>query len=325
MDPMHLSASSSEQIINNNHAHAENTAVTGNILLGIWRLIDPKISLASISSIFLGTCIAASVGSIHWGWLALTVAGIFFLEAAKNASGEVFDYEADMGVNDEDQSPFSGGKRVIVDGLMTSRQTFAVAALFYLHGIAAGFVITFYREPLIFVIGLIGVGLAYFYNAPPAKLSYRGFGELAVAVTYGPLICCGTYLVQRHTLPTDVILLSLPLGILIAAFLVINEFPDRNADLAAGKKNLVVRLSRNSAEWLFMTMIIVAYLLLLVLPVVGLNEGIRLGIIGMPFGIMAAIRLMQKNKTTEIIPAQKWTLISFVLAALGSGLGLLIT
>jgi len=323
MESAHPSASSTHHPIGDKYTSGTSTHKNSNMLLGIWRLCDPKISLASLSSMFLGTCAAAVAGPIHWGWLALTMIGIVCLEAAKNASGEVFDLEADMAVDEKDISPFSGGKRVIVDGLMTKEQTSACAALFYLHGIIAGLLIFAFREPGILFVGLMGVGLAYFYNAPPAKLSYRGFGEIAVAITYGPLICSGTYLVQQNRLPMEVILLSIPIGILISAFLVINEFPDRKADRAAGKKNLVVRLNENNAEWLFIAMIFAAYFLLLALPYFRIADQVRIGLIGLPFGIMAAIRLMQTRETVRIIPAQKWTLISFVLAALGSGLGLL--
>src|SRR3990172_12964467 len=83
---------------------------------GLWRLADPKISLASISSVFLGSAIAVADGPLHWGWLAVTVAGILAIEVAKNAAGEIVDYDSgtDVKVAPGDRSPFSGGKRVMV-------------------------------------------------------------------------------------------------------------------------------------------------------------------------------------------------------------------
>jgi UbiA prenyltransferase family len=105
-----------------------------------------------------------------------------------------------------------------------------MAAIFYALGVAAGLAIVAFREPSVLWLGLGGVFLAYFYHAPPFQLSYRGFGELAVAFAYGPLITCGTYLVQRRAISPEVALLSLPLGLLIAAFLWINEFPDCKAE-----------------------------------------------------------------------------------------------
>ncbi len=296
------------------------------LISGLWRLCDPKISMASISSMFLGTCLAATSGKIDLMWLALTVIGILALEAAKNASGEVYDYDsgADLAVAEEDRSPYSGGKRVIVDGLMSRTQTIVSGAIFYLSGITIGLLIFIQREPAILIVGIAGVLLAFFYHAPPVKLSYRGLGEIAVATVYGPLICCGTYLVQRNEISAEAIFLSIPLGFLIAAFLVINEFPDRKADLSAHKMNLVVRLGVQKSKWLFFALVATAYLGIMILPLVGLTINVWLGLIGLPFGFSAARRLKSIKQTSEIIPAQRWTLFSFCLAAFGCGTGLII-
>ena len=114
-----------------------------NFRLGLWRLADPKISLASMASLFLGACAAAAEGPLHWGWLALTVLGIFCIEVAKNASGEIFDFDSgtDPSVAPEHLTPFSGGKRVLVEALLTRSQTIGIAAVFYLLGIVIGMVI----------------------------------------------------------------------------------------------------------------------------------------------------------------------------------------
>jgi 1,4-dihydroxy-2-naphthoate octaprenyltransferase len=207
---------------------------------------------------------------------------------------------------------------------MNRQQTIVTAAVFYILGITAGLAIVFYHEPKIFIVGLIGVTFAYFYNAPPLKLSYRGFGELAVAITYGPLICCGTYLVLCHKLPAAVVALSVPLGILIAAFLVINEFPDRKADLGARKMNLVVQLGEKRAGQLYMVMIVTAFVGILFLPQTGLPNTVWLGFIGLPFGAASARRVVATKETVSLIPAQHWMLMSFVLTAVGLGIGLLV-
>src|SRR5688572_26092283 len=148
---------------------------------GVARLSDPKITLASAASMLLGAAAAARHGAIDWGWLALTVAGIFFLETAKNASGEVVDFAsgADQGVAPEDRSPFSGGKRVIVDGLLSVRETAVVAGVFYAAAAAVGLWIVAARDARVLALGIAGIALAFFYHAPPLRLAYRGLGELA--------------------------------------------------------------------------------------------------------------------------------------------------
>jgi len=302
-------------------------ARTTHVAEGIWRIADPKITLASAASLLLGLCAAARDGSIAWGWAAATVLGIFFLEAAKNASGELFDFDsgADLGVSPRDRSPFSGGKRVLVDGLLTRAQTAAAAGIFYVLGCAAGLLVVGVREPRVLLIGAVGVALAFFYHAPPLRLSYRGLGEAAVALAYGPLIACGAYLVQRGTVSTTVALASLPLGLLIAAFLWINEFPDYEADRSAGKRTLVVRLGRPAASRIFALILAAAFALLALLPAFGISVGVWGGFLGLPLAVRAALRLREKpEETAHIIPAQGWTLLSFLLFAAGVGAGLLL-
>jgi len=298
-----------------------------NFCMGLWRLADPKISLASFAAMFLGACAAARDGALSWKWLALTVLGIFFIEIAKNASGEIIDFDSgtDLAVAAEDRSPFSGGKRVLIDGLLTRKQTISIAAVNYLLGIAAGLVIVAYREPQILWLGVVGVALAYFYHAPPFKLSYRGLGELAVGLCYGPLITSGTYLVQRGTVTLEVIMLATLLGLLIAAFLWINEFPDYRADLASGRVNLVVRLGRPKAARVFVAMIMVTAAGLALLPLAGIPVAVYLGALFLvPAAVASRTLLQHAEVTARVIPAQAMALISFVLYSLGSGIGLLL-
>jgi 1,4-dihydroxy-2-naphthoate octaprenyltransferase len=300
---------------------------SGHVAEGVWRLADPKITLASVASLILGAGAAAHDGPMAWGWLALTVLGVFGVEVGKNASGELVDFDSgtDLAVAEGDRTPFSGGKRVLVDRLLTRGQTTAVAAAGYAVAVAAGLAIVTLRDPRVLWLGLAGVAGAFFYHAPPLKLSYRGWGELAVAVCYGPLIASGTYLVQRRTVSHALLALSVPLGALIASFLWINEFPDFEADRAAGKRTLVVRLGRRTASRVFALIVALSYAGLAVLPLTGTPWTVLLGLAGLPFGVGAAVRLARDPQATRrIIPAQAWTLLSFLLMAVGSALGLLV-
>ncbi len=295
---------------------------------GIWALADPKISLASMAAMFLGASAAAAAGPVNWAWLAATVVGIYAVEVAKNASGEIFDFDSgtDLAVSDADRSPFSGGKRVLVDGLLSRTQTKTIAAVGYIVAALIGVAIVAFHEFAVLWLGVVGLGLAYFYHAPPLKLSYRGLGEIAVAVTYGPLLCAGTYLVQRGTVSGEVILLSLPLGLLIGSFLLINEFPDYHADTEANKRTLVVRWGRTVASRVFALTVAAAILLLILLPLVtAIPNTAWLALVAVPSAGFAARRLLANPADTELlIPAQVASLLTFVLYALGAGIGLLI-
>jgi 1,4-dihydroxy-2-naphthoate octaprenyltransferase len=301
--------------------------VTKQYWQGCWRLADPKISLASGASMFLAAAMAADAQPLHWGWLVLTVLGIFAVEVAKNASGDIFDYRsgADLAVAPEHRNPFSGGKRVLVDGVLSEAQTWQLARVFYGIAIACGLVIVIYRNWRVLPLALLGLALAWFYHAEPLKLSYRGYGEIAVALCYGPLIACGTYLVQTGELTADLFLTSMALGLMVAGFLWINEFPDYLGDKACGKRNLVVQMGISRAKYAFALLLLGA---LMLLPLVALRfpeaGGVLWGLVAAPPALFAAYCLIREPEDpAKLIPAQAATLLAMLALAVGAGLGYL--
>jgi len=95
------------------------------------------------------------------------------------------------------------------------------------------------------VIGVVGLIVSIGYTAPPLKLVYRGLGEIAVAVGFGPLMLLGAYVVQSGgSLSWEPFVASLPVALLVALILYVNEIPDRRGDAIAGKRTLPVRFSK---------------------------------------------------------------------------------
>lgn len=217
---------------------------------GLWRLSDPKISITSAASMAIGAAMAAGGADFSWGWLLILVLAMFCMEVAKNAWGDVYDYDSgtDLAVAKADQTNFSGGKRVLVEELLTRGETWAIAAGFSVIGLALGAMMVFLREPSLFALGFVALVLGWSYHGPPLRFAYRGLGELDVVLIYGPAIAVAAHLLMGGDRVIDVIWASVPLGIFIAAFLWVNEFPDHDADRGAGKNNLVVRLGKQRAS-----------------------------------------------------------------------------
>lgn len=301
--------------------------MTSTFWQGFWRLADPKISLASFAGVFLGGCMAAADATIQWPWLVLTVLGVFCVEVAKNASGELVDYDSgtDQAVAAKDRSPFSGGKRVLVDRLLTRGETKAIATLFYSAAALIGIGIVLFRDERVLSIGLVGMALAWYYHGGSIRLSYRGLGELAVALAYGPLVVGGTYLVQTGHFSAPQLHAAMVLGMLVAAFLWINEFPDYHADRQAGKNNLVVRLGLERAALAYVVILATGYLwLALTALYYPAARGLLWGLVGViPAGFSAWRLLQSGGVTAQLIPAQAACLGSFVAMAVGAGLGYL--
>ena len=307
--------------------HRVDTArASGRFREGLWRLADPKISITSLAAALVGTAVAIRDGAFAPGWLLVGLLAMFAMEVAKNAWGEIFDFDTgvDQAVAPEDRTPFSGGKRVLVENLLTRRQTWAIAIGFGAAGVALGAAIVVLHAPAALWVGVIGLALGWSYHGPPLRLVYRGLGELDVVLCYGPLLVQAAYVIQANRLSLDALFASLPLGLLIAAFLVVNEFPDYRADVAAGKRNLVARLGRRRARWLLVAIDAAAFGTLAVLPLVGeLPGAVLAGSIGLPFAIRAArIVWLDPEGFHRTRPAQPAALLAFCACALGTALGI---
>ena len=184
---------------------------------------------ATIVPVILGIVIAASQGSFDLLTAILTVIGASFVQLGLNVANDYFD--AVQGADDVNVTPtqFSGGSRVIQYGLVSRRRMAAIAAAFYLAAAAIGLLLLALRpSTALLVIGVVGIVVSLAYTAPPLKLVYRGLGEVAVAIGFGPLMLLGAYVVQTGGVVTrEAVVASLPIALLVALILYVNEIPDR--------------------------------------------------------------------------------------------------
>ena len=203
---------------------------------------------ATIVPVLLGIAIAASHGVFDLMSAALTVIGASFVQLGLNVANDVFDTV--QGADEANVTPtkFSGGSRVIQYGLVTLRQMASIATGFYVAAALVGLVLLATRGSVaLLVIGVVGFIVSLGYTAPPLKFVYRGLGEVAVALGFGPLMLLGAYVVQtRGALAWEPFVASIPIALLVALILYVNEIPDRRGDAHAGKRTLPVRFSRSA-------------------------------------------------------------------------------
>jgi len=297
-----------------------------NLLEGVWRLVDPKIALASLVPFIVGTALAGDRrATIPWGLALGAFLAIFFVEVGKNAVNDLYDFRsgADTAVRPEERSPFSGGKRVLVDHLVTERDLVVIAWIAFAAAGVIGVEIATRTRPALLLLGAVAALISIVYAAPPIKLASRGLGELAVFAVYGPGIILGTLLLLRAEITAEALIVAIALGLLIANVLLVNEIPDERADRVAGKRTLVVRLGRDRSETLIAAVFMVAFLV----PAIAASYGFgpfRLNALlaAVPAAAFAASAL---RRTTHGPPvaAQTLTLVTYVVAGLGYAMAVL--
>jgi 1,4-dihydroxy-2-naphthoate octaprenyltransferase len=151
------------------------------------------------------------------------------------------------------------------------RQMALLSAAFYAVGIGIGLGLAAYRGWDLLWVGVAGALISIFYTAPPLRLVHRGLGEVCVLLGFGPIMALGAYFVQAQEYDLEPLLASLPVGILVALILYVNEVPDRPADAAAGKRTLPVRLSKEAVVNLYAVAVATAFALIAVFAITGLT------------------------------------------------------
>ncbi len=235
---------------------------------------------ATIVPVVLGILIAATHGSFDLVAAILTVVAASFVHLAINVSNDVFD--SAQGADDVNVTPtqFSGGSRVIQYGLVSFRQMASLATVFFvIAGVIGLVLLAFYGSPALLVIGVAGFIIGLGYTAPPLKFVYRGLGEIAVAIGFGPLMLLGAYVVQtRGAIAPEPIVASIPVALLIAVILYVNEIPDRRGDARVGKRTLPTQFSPRA--------VITGYNVAVAAAYVGVAFGVAVGILPIPTLLM---------------------------------------
>lgn len=227
---------------------------------------------ATLVPVLLGACVAyAHDGTLHVGLLALTLVGAAAVHVGLNTSNDYHDHLTGNDAAHPHPTPFSGGSRVIQEGILRPKQVLTISVVCYLVGAAIGLYLAWARGWPILAMGVVGMILAYQHNAPPLKLAYRGHGlaEAAVAIGFGPLMTAGAYYVQRQSLDTEALVASLPVALLIAAVQTINTLPDIEADRQAHKQTLAVVLGSLGTIRVYGAMLVGVYAILAAAIVAG--------------------------------------------------------
>ena len=294
-----------------------------SILLGLWRLADPKIAVASLVPFFVGAALAwRDTGRIDAGLAMTAFLVLFLVEVGKNAVNDLYDFRsgADTAVLPNERTPYSGGKRVLIDRLLTERDLVVIAWIAFASAGVLGFAIVFERQPLLLLLGAAAALLSVLYSMPPVQLSYRGLGELAVAAVYGPGIVLGSVLLFGGRITAETFDASIIFGILIAIVLLTNELPDERADRVAGKRTLVVRMGRDLATSFIAVLFAMAFVTPLLTVAYGEVEYFFGALAGIPVSYIAYV-LLRREFDRPPVGGQTATLITYVVTGLGLALG----
>lgn len=274
---------------------------------------------AAIVPVLVGSAYARYVGKLHIFSAFVCLVAACFIQIGTNFVNDLFDFRKGA-----DTKERLGPTRTIQAGLLTQKQMMVGIVLVFGVAILCGAYLAYIGGSVIIVLGVVSILSGIAYTAGPYPLGYHGLGDIFVFVFFGMVAVCGTVYVQVQSVSSTAILISLPIGALTTAILVVNNVRDENTDRQVGKKTLVARWGRLFGLIEYFLLMALSYFIPLLLKGVGRFGYLSLlPLLTFPFAVLLCFQLVQKNGkelNPVLVKTAQLLLLYGVLWAVGIGI-----
>jgi 1,4-dihydroxy-2-naphthoate polyprenyltransferase len=223
--------------------------------LHIWLMAArPRTLPAAVAPVLVGTALAGTEGTFRPLTFVAAMLGAVFIQIGTNLSNDYSD--ARRGADTEDRL---GPVRVTAGGLVPPRQVLVATYVAFGVAVLAGAYLIATSGWELLLVGAASILAGVLYTGGPRPYGYEGLGEVFVFLFFGVVAVTGSYFAQVERLTWEAFVLAVPVGLLAAAILVVNNVRDLETDRRAGKRTLAVRLGRARARELFVGMVFGAF------------------------------------------------------------------
>ncbi|GAP21190.1 1,4-dihydroxy-2-naphthoate prenyltransferase [Leptolinea tardivitalis] len=256
-----------------------------------WLAARPKTLPAAAAPVIAATALA-----FHDGFLQPLVAlacllTALLLQIAANLANDLFDFQRGTDTNER-----LGPLRVTQAGLLSASQIKTGMAVCFLLAAFLGIYVSILSSWHILLIGIAAIIAALAYSGGPIPYGYYGLGELGVFLFFGLAAVCGTYFGQTKTITTASILISISMGCLSTAILVVNNLRDIATDRLAGKKTLSVIFGESFTRYEYFNLLVVAFIIPIILCVKGLTTPyVLVSFLSIPMALRTGRKVYQSH------------------------------
>jgi len=210
----------------------------------VWReAARPRTLPAAIAPVLAASGLAWHDGGFDWRAALLCAAFALLMQVGANFANDYYD-----GINGGDTSERRGPRRAVASGLVAARTMRAAMWAVFALGFGLGLGLVAWGGWWLVGIGLVSVLCAVAYTGGPYPLAYHGWGDVFVFIFFGPVAVGATYYVQVGEWTWGACVLSVPIGLLAANLLVLNNYRDEAEDRRVGKRTTVVRFGQGFAR-----------------------------------------------------------------------------
>lgn len=237
-------------------------------------LSRPPFHTVGILPFILGTILAYKINSVFsMEIFLLGVSGVILIMLSTYHSGEYFDYQGDVISSRLHENKFAGGTRMLPHGRISPLVPFWTSLITFIMAGVIGIILQFVLKtgPYTLALGCLGAFSGFFYSTKPVRLVQRGVGEIFIGFCYGWLPVASAYYIQTGTVHPVIHWMAIPIGLTIFNVILLNEFPDYEADKATDKKNLLYRLGKRNGNFLYIVLSLLSSVAVLASPFFGIS------------------------------------------------------
>ncbi len=209
---------------------------------------------AAVAPVLVGTSLAVAGGIFRVGPFVAALLGSILIQIGTNLANDYS--EARRGADAEDRV---GPVRVTAGGLVPPRQVLIATYVTFGLAVACGLYLVFAAGIELLIVGVASIAAGVLYTGGPKPYGYEGLGEVFVFLFFGIVAVTGSTFAQLQSWPWEAFVLAVPVGLLAAAILVVNNVRDLDSDRRAGKRTLAVRFGRDRGRMIYALMIGGAY------------------------------------------------------------------
>lgn len=287
--------------------------------LKVW-LIETRPQFLALSVIlaFLGTTIGWFNGSFHFGYALLAGVGLVLMHISVNTLNDYSDFKSGIDLKTP-RTPFSGGSGILPAALLRPRQVLWLGIISLLLAVPIGvfFIIVkgWLLLPLLVIAALIVIGYT------PVVLKKR-WPEWVAGLGLGTLPVLGIYFAQTGEYLIPVLVAAVPSGILVHNLLLLNEFPDMEADSTANRKTLPITMGRKKAAIVYSALTVLVYVWIVGGVIAGpIPVWSLLALLTIPFAVKAIKGALHSDDMSKLVPAMANNVLVVLLTQLLMGAG----
>ena len=277
----------------------------------------PFLPLSAVLA-FLGICIAWYDGAFHLGYALLAFFGLLLAHISVDVLNEYCDYKSGVDLNTQ-RTPFSGGSGALPAGLVSPRQALWLGLGSFLAAGLIGIYFTLTKGWLLLPLLLVAAACILLYTPFILKLRWP---EWAPGLGMGFLPVLGAYFVQTSAYTIPVVIASIPSGILVHNLLLLNEFPDVEADSKAGRKTTPITIGKAKTSIIYAVLTVIVYLWIIGAIVAGVMPPFCLiALLTLPFAIKAIQGALKHYDASKLMLAMSSNVRVVLLTQLLLGIG----